>query len=279
VVALTATAWDLPLWVASGKLDAVTVIDRYGFPGTTKAEGERPGDSRRYAGKLAAGRCSEAIYSHLLNCGLRLPPAAGSGMRASVGGRSLAPPLGFNRTYVHLDEPLTRDAWLAGLRAGRVTVTNGPLLRTRVEGRPPGHVFHLEPGEKHEFQIALDLAFYEQYQVEYLEIVKNGRTLHEVRLDDLAQKAGRLPVVPFDGSGWFLVRAVTNNPEFYQFATTGPYYVESGYQPHISRESVDFFLEWLDDAAAKFAGDKAVVAEIEAARPFWLSLADKATAD
>ena len=280
VVALTPTAWDLPLWVASGKLDAVEVLHRYSMGDGSPADArERPCDKARFAGKLGAGRCGEAIYHHLLNCGLRLPPAASSGAGALNGRKALATPLGFNRTYVFCDEACSRETWLAGLRGGQVTITNGPLLRTRVEGQPPGYVFQLERGEKHEFQIALDLAFYAEHQVEYLEIVKDGRAIHHVRLADLADRAGRLPPVEFDGSGWFLVRAVTNNPKFYQFASTGPYYVEADDQPRISRASVKYFLDWLDAAAVKFGDNAAVLSEIEAARPFWADLAERATAD
>jgi hypothetical protein len=279
VVALTPTAWDLPLWVASGKLDAVQVLHRYSMGGSPGDVRERPCDKARFAGKFGAGRCGEAIYHHLLNCGLRLAPAAGSGAGAASGRKAPATLLGFNRTYVFCDETCSREAWLAGLRAGQVTITNGPLLRTRVEGQPPGYVFQLERDQKHEFQIALDLAFYAEHQVEYLEIVKDSGAIHQVRLAELAKRAGRLPPVEFDGSGWFLVRAVTNNPNFYQFASTGPYYVEADYLPRISRASVQYFLDWLDAAAARFADNEAVQADIEAARPFWTDLAKRATAD
>jgi hypothetical protein len=279
VVAMTPLAWELPVWVASGKLDAVALIDRFTVPGAAADAGERPFDKSRYAGKAGVGRASEAAYHHLLNCGLRLPPAAGSGVVAGSGGREGVPPLGINRVYVQCGESCTRESWVAGLRAGQVMVTNGPLLRTRVEGQPPGHVFELAEGERHEFQIALDLAFYEQTNVEYLEIVKDGKAVHEIRLDELASKGGKLPPVEFDSSGWFLVRAVTENTDLYQFASTGPYYVEANYQPRIGRASVQFFLDWLDDAAKHFAGNAAMVAEIDAAKPFWEKLAKHANAE
>jgi hypothetical protein len=196
-----------------------------------------------------------------------------------MNGRAISTPLGANRVYVQCGERCTREAWLDGLRAGRVSVTNGPLLRTKVEGEPPGHVFQLEPGEKRDFNIALSVAFYEKTQVEYLEIVKNGEAVQQIRFEDLAKKPDRLPPVPFDSSGWFVVRAVTNNSNLYQFATTGPYYVEANYQPRISRASVQYFLDWLDEATKKFVGNSAVLADIEAARPFWKKLLAKANAD
>ncbi|HEX6961266.1 MAG TPA: CehA/McbA family metallohydrolase [Lacipirellula sp.] len=281
VVALTPFAWDLPIWIAAGKLDAVQIINRHSqWNAAADNEGVgRPRDETFFPGPLGNGRYSETIYHHLLNCGLRLPPAAGSGTGAGSGSKLIGSPLGSNRTYVHCGGTCTRESWLEGLRAGRVIVTNGPLLRTRVDGELPGYVFQLYENERREFQIALDLAFYEANKVEYLEIIQNGRPIHQVRLDELAARQGKLPFVEFDTSGWFLVRAVTDNEKVYQYATTAPYYVESNHQPRISRASVQFFLTWLDDAAKKFAKNEAVLKDIEEARPFWQKLLARATVD
>ncbi|RIK75801.1 MAG: hypothetical protein DCC67_14840 [Planctomycetota bacterium] len=292
VAALTPFAWDLPIWAAAGKLDAVCIINRHSQQNSVvdRETDGRPRDRALFPGQLGNGRYGETIYHHLLNCGLRLPPAAGSGAGASYGpavssggkktaGRAITSPLGLNRTYVHCGEEFSRESWLRGLRHGQVIVTNGPLLRAKVAGELPGHVFQLAAGERREFEIALELAFYEATRVDYLEIVQNGRSLHTVRLDELANRAGRLPKVEFDASGWFLVRAVTDNPHVYQFATTGPYYVEANYQPRVSRASVEFFLQWLEEAAKEFADNKAVLAEIDGARPFWEDLLKRANAD
>jgi hypothetical protein len=281
VVALTPFDWDLPLWVAAGTLDAVQIINRHSrYNDSVGNEGVgRPRDETFFPGKLGNGRYSEAIYHHLLNCGLRLPPAAGSGVGSGAPSRLNGSPLGTNRTYVHCGDSCTRESWLQGLRAGRVIVSNGPLLRTKVDGELPGYVFELYDGERREFRIQLDLAFYEANKVEYLEIIQNGRSLHQVRLEELAAQKGRLPLVEFDNSGWFLIRAVTDNQYVYQFASTGPYYVELNHQPRISRASVEYFLSWLDDAAKKFAGNQPVLAEIETARPYWQKLLERANVD
>ncbi len=274
-VALNPFAWDLPLWVASGKLDAVQIIHRHALSGdVVDNEGwGRKRDKTFFPGKTGNGRWSEAIYHHLLNCGVSIAPAAGSGSGTNKN------PVGTNRVYVHCDEEFTPESWFQGLRNGHVFVTNGPLLRTTVEGHPPGHQFSLDRGEARDFQIALGLAFYEQAPVEYLEIVKNGRVEHEIRLKELAESQGKLPPLHFDGSGWFLVRAMTSTSQNYQYASTGPYYVEAGYEPRISRKSVQFFLDWLDDASTEFADNQPVLADIEAARPYWEALLAKANAD
>lgn len=275
VIALTPFAWDLPLWVAAGKLDAVQVIHRHALVDqVVDNEGwGRRRDKTFFPGKTGNGRWSETIYHHLLNCGLQLPPVAGSGSGTNKN------PVGTNRVYVHCGDDFSFERWWSGLRAGQVMATNGPLLRTQVSGKLPGHQFQLDEGESREFQIALGLAFYEKAPVEYLEIVKNGRVEHEIRLNELAQQKGRLPSLRFDGSGWFLVRAMTSSTNNYQFATTGPYYVEANYQPRISRTSVQFFLHWLDATTEQFADNEAVLADIVAARPFWEKLLSQANAD
>ena len=275
LIALTPFAWDLPLWVAAGKLDAIQIIHRHS-QAKKAADNEgwgRPRDKVFFPGSQGNGRWSEAIYHHLLNCGLRIAPAAGSGSGANGN------PVGTNRVYVHSEEPCDVEAWFAGLKAGQVMVTNGPLLRPQVEGQAPGYVFHLDRGEKREFQIGLRLTFYEKAPVEYLEIIKNGETVYEVRLADLAKQHGRLPAVAFEQSGWFLVRARTSKENDYQYATTGPYFVESNYKPRISRKSVQFFLDWLDEAEQKFSNNNAVVDDIASARPFWQDLLQKANAE
>ena len=64
----------------------------------------------------------------------------------------------------------------------------------------------------------------------------------------------------FNTSGWFTVRAVTNNTQNYQFAMSGPYYVERDGKPRVSRRSAEFFLEWIA-AAEKRIRERKDVAE------------------
>ncbi len=274
VIALSPFAWDLPLWIAAGKLEAIQIIDRHALADNVvdNEDWGYPRDKKFYPGPMGNGRWSEAIYHHLLNCGLMIPPAAGSGSGSNGN------PVGTNRVYAYTESEFSRDAWFNALRAGQVMVTNGPLLRTRVEGHPPGFVFALDEGEARKFQIALSLSFYEKAAVEYLEIIKNGSVVLQVRLNELAEKQGQLPPLEFTSSGWFAVRAMTSNTKNYQFATTGPYYVVSNYEPRISRRSVQFFLDWLNAAEQEFSGNQTTIAEIAAARPFWMDLLSKVNA-
>ena len=238
VIAANAFCWDLPMWLASGRLDGVIVAgDHLLRDGVIDNEARgKPRDRVLFPPPHGVGRWSEAIYYHVLNSGLRIPCAAGSGTGI------VDNPLGYNRTYVYCGDDFTWDAWWENFATGRVFITNGPLLRVTVQGEPPGCVFRGREGETLRFEIALKLSTREK--IDYLEIVQNGRAVHQVRLDEFREAKGRLPIVEFDASGWFLVRAVTNNTETYRYAATAPYYVEFDDQPLISRASVEFFRDW-----------------------------------
>jgi hypothetical protein len=274
-VALSPYAWDLPIWIASGKLDAIEIIHRNALLDKT-IDRERDGyqrDKKLFPGGMGNGRWSEAVYHHLLNCGLHIPPAAGSGSGSNGN------PLGTNRTYAYCGERCTPASWLATLKAGQVMVTNGPLLRVKVEGHSPGHVFHLSAGDERNFQASMSVTFYERAPVEYLEFVRNGEVVHRVRIRDLAANKGYLPPVSFAASGWFVIRATTSTTKNYQYATTGPFYVEREGQPRISKRSVQFFLDWLTAAKKEFAGDKIKQKELAEASLFWEDLLSKANAE
>ena len=101
----------------------------------------RPRDAKRLPPPRGNGFWTQEIYYHILNCGLRIPPSAGSASGV------LNNPVGYNRVYVHLGPDCSYARWWEGLRAGRSFVTNGPLLRVQAGGQLPGHVFS-SPGRK-----------------------------------------------------------------------------------------------------------------------------------
>jgi hypothetical protein len=272
-----AFGWDVPLWVALGQLDSIQLANsNLARKSAVKNEaGGKPRDMLFFPGADGNGRWSERIYYHLLNCGLRIPPTAGSGSG------TMPNPLGYNRVYAHVEGPFTYEKWWAALRQGRVVVTNGPLIRPTVEGQMPGHVFHADAGQELELEVGLTLSTRDR--VSYLEIIKNGELAHQVRLDEWAQMGGKLPPMTFKESGWFLIRAVTSVPDTYRFATTGPYYVQIGYQPRVSKSSAQFFLDWVTERAKnlklKDADQREAVLKYQRqARDFWKGLVEKANA-
>lgn len=280
-IAPTPYAWNLPVWLANDEVDAMNLLHRHSLrEGVVDNERDgRPRDKTMFPGPRGNGRWSEAIYYHVLNCGFHIPPVAGSGSGMNNN------PVGANRVYVHCGSEFSAAEWWNGLKQGRVFVTNGPLLRPMVEGQPPGYVFQQVEGHPLTLEIGLNLAT--RTPVEYLQIIKNGDVAAEVRLAEFKDKKGKLPPVTFEASGWFLVRAVTNNVERYEVATTGPYYVEQSAQPRVSKSSAKFFLDWLD-AADKYVRDDAKLSDADRdaqlaaqakARTFFSELLEKANAN
>jgi hypothetical protein len=272
--------WDVPLWVADGQVDSIGIAHNHMWRGGVYPDEAwgRPRDKARYAAPLGNGYWTQDIYYHLLNCGLRLPPSAGSASGV------LPNPVGYNRVYVRVEGDLNYAKWWQGLNSGRCFVTNGPLLLCTADGKPPGHVFEVERGQR----LDLALAVFSNDPIRRVEVVKNGRVEGEMPLTG-AQGGERRGTanVTFDESGWFLVRAVADTPHTLRFASTGPYYVEVGGEARrVSRGAAKFFLEWMAERreALKAAGEPpqqlAEVLDAHAkAERFWRNLWQTATAE
>lgn len=269
--------WDLPVLVALGHVDSIEVVhEQFGRTKMIADErGGKPRDPERLVGGRGHALWSQEIYFHLLNCGLRIPPGAGSG--SGVGPN----PPGYNRMYVHIEGDFSWEKWWEGFRAGCLTLTNGPLLRPKVRGKLPGHVFRAAAGQILDFEIALTLSTRET--MSYLEIIKDGRVEHEVRFDQYVAK-GRLPPLRFDRSGWFTVRAVADRADTYRFALSAPFFVEIGGQKRISRRSAEFFRDWVIQREAEVPLDRPddpaqTRRYYRRARDFWQELVTEANAE
>jgi hypothetical protein len=275
--AATSYGWDLPMLVANGLIDSIEVANSH-FGRTAMQPDTRPGKPRdidHYAGPFGYARWSQDVYFKLIDCGMRIPPTAGSGSGVSPN------PAGYNRVYVHLDSSFNYHQWWKNLRDGQVVVTNGPLLRPRVENELPGHTFHGEEGREMVLRIGLTLTTREP--ISYLEIVQDGQVRNTIRFDDYV-KAGQLPPLHFKQSGWFLLRAVTEISDTYRFAMTAPYYVEFGGKPRISKKAAQFFLDWVYERARQIEIDdpekrREVMEYHRKARDFWQNLVRRATAE
>ncbi len=273
-------SWDLPLLVAHGGLDSVRVVhEDFCRDEVRESEaGLKPRDRMRYPGADGVARWSQDIYFHLLNCGLHIPPTA-----ASLSG--LAPnPVGYNRVYVYLEEPLSAVAWWAGLRAGCVTVGNGALLQPWVDGERPGHVFRSSDNTTLELEPVLSLSYRGQEPIRYLEVVRNGQVEYTMKLEEYAERKGKLRPVKFEQSGWFLIRAVSEVQHTCRFTMTAPYFVEIGDKSRVSRRSAQFFLDWVYERARQIRlGDPEeqtrVIAAHRRARDFWQKMVDEANAE
>ena len=271
--------WDLPVWLAAGQVDSIGLCNdhqRRSSMQTDERDG-KPRDRKRLPDPLGNGQWSQEIYYHALNCGLRIPPSAGSGSGEAPS------PLGYNRVYVWVDKQrFNYENWWEGFKLGRVVVTNGPLLQPLADGRHPGHVFEAAEGEPLSIEVTMSLTLRDK--ISYVELIKDGRVAQSVRIEDLV-RTSRFNPLQFDESGWFLVRAVTDKEDTYRFASSGAWYVEFADKPkRISKRSARFFLDWVEERAGQIqledAGERRAVLEVhDRAKKFWQQLLEQANAD
>ena len=161
-------------------------------------------------------------------------------------------------------------------------MSNGPLLRCRANGELPGHIFTAVEGKTVSLEVKALLS--PRDSISSLEIIKDGKVERSVPFAEW-QKTGSLGKLNFNESGWFLVRAITDNPKTFRFASTAPYYVEIGKtKRRISRASAKFFLDWVQERMGRIKlTDLVQRGEVlqyhQAAEKYWQGILEKATAE
>lgn len=268
--------WDVPVALAHGFGDSIGLANNHMCRGSmyeTEAWGN-PRDTERLPPPRGNGFWSQEIYYHILNCGFRLPPSAGSASGV------LPNPVGYNRVYVYVPGELSHERWWDGLRAGKSFVTNGPLLLVRANGELPGHVFTADSS----IEIALTAELIARDPISTIEIIKNGAVDRTIPYAEW-KKTNSLGSISFDESGWFIVRTIADVPHTFRFASTAPFYVEIGDSPkRISKNSAQLFVDWVNERAnAIQIEDPDQRAEVmkyhESAIAFWRNLTDTSSAD
>jgi len=174
-----AVLWDTPVWLATGMVDSIGIAHNHMHRGgvmNNEAWG-KPRDRQRWPGPHGNGLWTQEIYYHLLNCGLRLPPSAGSASGV------LPNPVGYNRLYVRVEGELTYEKWFDRFRSGQVFVSNGPLLRCQANRELPGHVFKAAAGEQ--IPLRIEAMLDSRDPVATVEIIKNGHLERSVPVASL----------------------------------------------------------------------------------------------
>ncbi|WP_164103110.1 CehA/McbA family metallohydrolase domain-containing protein [Candidatus Laterigemmans baculatus] len=281
-------AWDVPIWLASGRIDGVVVLGDF----LQLDRRHTPADSRlptkmEYRDARGVGRWAEHIYYQMLEAGLRPAPAAASGSGL------VANPIGYNRVYVYLGGTeagratgeaaanWSGDDWWNALWQGRSVVTNGPLLRPTLDGYPPGHRFQAHAGEALELTPELKLAIRDP--VEYLDVIRDGQVVYHARLDEFAKAGGMIPPLRFEQSGWVAIRVMTKYESHYRAAISAPWFIDFDGQPRVSTRGVEFFRQWLSDREQmllKLSPEslRQHAPYVRAARAFWQEQAEAANA-
>ena len=186
------------------------------------------------------------IWYRLLNCGFRLPAAAGTDAFPNFA--SLRGPPGLVRVFVHSGLRLDHRSWLAGLRAGRTMVTNGPLLEFSLATHGIGDEIRLAAGSH---RLVASVRLRSNIPVDHLEIIGNGKVAATIPLRGNRMAASDTVSVAVSASGWYVLRAYSDRSEMpvldlYPFASTSPIYVTVGDQPVRSAEDAAFFVRWIE---------------------------------
>ncbi len=166
---------------------------------------------------------STEMYYRLLNSGFRIAATGGTDNFSDVW---RDPPPGADRTYVHVDGPLSVASWMEGVRRQRTFASTGPLLFLNVAGREPGDEIALEAGGPEAMRVraeAVSIA-----PMDRLEIVVNGAVAHTVEAADPFRVTLEADVAVPQG-GWIAARVLGPSSRYvtdsYAFAHTSPVYV------------------------------------------------------
>jgi len=112
-------------------------------------------------------------WYRLMNCGILLPPSAGTDLPNGPYREHWEPFFGAIRMYVKLDRARGSDAWNKAVKQGKVFVTSGPMIRFSVNGAGLGETVSLPAGGG-EVVVEAELS---GPQLESLEIVSAGQVV------------------------------------------------------------------------------------------------------
>ena len=222
--------YELPADVALGKVDYIEVV---GF---------------------ADHKSTAEVWYKLLNCGFRLPTAAGTDFMGNYA--SLRGPAGLNRVYAQVKPgPLKIEPWLESIKAGRTFATNGPLLWFELGGKTAGGEVRLKKKQDVTFKVGIRSIV----PLDHLQIVCNGKVAREIELKGDRQSADATGSIPLEGSGWCVLRAFSDQAEYpildlYPYATTSPVYVSVAGAPLQSPADAAYFVAWVDRLIAAAGG-------------------------
>ncbi len=227
-------------------------------------------------------------YFQALNAGFRLAPAAGTDCTLGSGKSG---PAGGYRVYVQTDGPLSPDAWIAGVKAGRSFVSNYPLIpHFEIGGAHPGGVVNTDAGELRG-SVLVTCAL----PLQKVEIIGNTGLLEVIHAPGgSARTISGWFTVPRAGLSWVVARATGSALGWHVvsvhglFAQTAPVYITpaantdpDAFTPSPSRRTAaEYFLERLDELEAVFDAEGYFPAESRiafddaavAARQYYLEL-------
>jgi hypothetical protein len=228
--ALGGSAYELPVDVALGQVDAMEVFTKHGDDALVAAN----------------------LWYRLLNCGFKLPASAGTD--AALNFTDTFVP-GGSRVYVQVGSEFRYDTWIEGYRAGRSFATNGPLLNFKVNDKDPGSEIQLPLGQStatvNIFAKAVSIA-----PMDRLEVVVNGKVVETAIAAEGERSLLISRNIGLSESSWVAVRVlgpsnrlVVNQSRL--FAHSSPVYCYVRGKPIASKSDAIFFVNWINELIRK----------------------------
>lgn len=269
---------DVPILLATQKINSIGIANNHMLKtGIFDTEGwGKKRDILKYPSPFGNAYYTQDLYYHVLNCGFRIPPSAGSASGI------LWNPVGYNRLYAYVEGKLTYNQYWSAVEKGKCFVTNGPLIICEANECLPGTIFQVSPDKNLHIKVTADI--YSNDSIASIEIIKNGKIYASYKAGQMNKNRIDLSV-DFDRSGWFLIRVIDTTNNNFRFASTAPFYVEeSQAKKYVSATSCNFFLDWLNERETSLnienPGHLRVVKEkISEARNFWENLKKVANAE
>jgi hypothetical protein len=173
-------------------------------------------------------------YYRLLTCGLRIPVSSGTDWWITD----------HNRVFAQVEGGFTYETWIAGLRAGRTFISNGPLVELKVNGKGPGaSVESSEP-------LRISANVISRLPFERVEIIYNGEVVAEHSARN-RREAKLEEEVPITRGGWIAARISGGGKSHAGstiFAHTSPIYVSVPGRPHRRAEVAGTFVDEIEDS-------------------------------
>jgi hypothetical protein len=217
--------WEAPVMMALERPDSMGLLNNH-YDQYSMYDNEawgRKRDTSRFAGLHGYSDYSLHLMYRYWNLGWMVTPSAGAASGV------LPNPVGYNRMYVKLDGEFTVQKWYEGVRAGRVVVSNGPLI-------------FLEPKQQPGGRLRGRIEALSRDDLDRVEIVANGKVIQTWRP---AAKQFRANVdVDAAPYSWVAARAYAKNDVTVRLGHTSPFPLKG---PWDRREDARYFREWIEE--------------------------------
>ena len=211
----------------------------------------RQADTRIYPGVDGFVNYSLDLVYRYWNLGFDVPPSAGSASG------ELPNPVGYNRLYVHMNEPFTMEGFYRNLRQGRSFVTNGPML-------------FFDANEINGNQIMVNLDVQSRGPLDRIEIIADGKVVQTFEAPE-GRTSFQTDVAIRSGiHRWVAARAFEQSDDTVVMAHSRPIFFNGAWR---RTADADYFIAWIDDLIKeteeeenRFANDEEKQAALETYR-------------